>query len=164
MAPGGWQERIELGNGLRRRFCEGAAAADQHVGGENARTARVGHKGEPGSLGARLLGKHLGHVEQLSDRFNPQDTHPAESCLQHLIAPGEGSGMGGCRLGCGLGPADLDDYDGLCKGDLPCGRKERPGIPDGLHVDYNALGVGVIAQIVNEVAPIHIEHGSDGDE
>ena len=43
-------------------------------------------------------------------------------------------------------------------------REERPGVADRLHVDDDALGVRVVAEVVDQVAPADVEHRPDRDE
>ena len=42
-------------------------------------------------------------------------------------------------------------------------RNER-GVADRLHVDDDAVGAGIAAEVVHQVAPVDVEHGADGDE
>ncbi len=53
---------------LRRELGQLAAAGDQRVGRQHARAAGIGDDRQARAPRARLLGQHLGHVEQVGDR------------------------------------------------------------------------------------------------
>ena len=59
------------------------------------------------------------------------------------------------------GPAGLDDDDRLGQGDLARRRQEGPRVADRLHVDDDAVGVRVVAQVVDDVAPADVEHRAE---
>ncbi len=111
-----------------------------------------------------LLGEHLGHVEDLRDRVDPQHADAAEGGVEHLVAAGERAGVRRRRLGRRLGPARLDHDDRLGQRHLARRRQERPRIADRFHVDHDALGVRVVAEVVDQVAPADVEHRADRDE
>ena len=67
-------------------------------------------------------------------------------------------------LAAGLGAAGLDDDDRLGQRHLARGREERPRVADRLHVDDDAVGVRVVAEVVDQVAPADVEHRADRDE
>ena len=164
MAPGRRENLVEvlhrvLGN--RRQL---AAAPDEGVGRQHAGPARVGEDGEVAPLGPGLLAEHLGHVEEVVDVVHPQHAAAAEGRVQDRVAAGKGAGVGGRGLGGGLRAPGLDDDDRLALGDVPRRRQERARVPDRLHVEHNALGLRVVAEIRDHVAPVHVEHRPDGDE
>jgi len=72
--------------------------------------------------------------------------------------------MGGGGLGGGGGAARLDDHDRLGDGYLAGGGEEGAGVADGLHIDHDRVGARVVAQVVDQVAPVDIQHRADGDE
>ena len=66
---------------------------------------------------------------------------------------------------CGpLGATRFDHNDGFGEGDFARRRKKSSRVPDGLHVDDDAFCMRVVAKIIDQVAPINIKHGTDGDE
>ena len=66
--------------------------------------------------------------------------------------------------GSAFGSAGFDHDDRLGIGYLASSREEGAGVADGFHVNDDALGVGIIAQIIDQVTPAHVEHRADGDE
>ena len=76
-----------------------AAVGDQRIGGQHARAAGVGEDGQARALGPRLLGQHLGHVEQVGDGVHAQHAAAAEGRIEHLVAAGERAGVRGGGLG-----------------------------------------------------------------
>ena len=83
--PRGGQEFVVRIHTLGRDLGERAAALHQRVRGENAGATRVGHDAQPVALGARLLGKHIGHVENVGDGIDAQDADAAEGRIQHIV-------------------------------------------------------------------------------
>src|SRR5262249_18783496 len=66
--------------------------------------------------------------------------------------------------GAGLVPARLDDDDLLGAGRGPGGAEELADVADRLHVEDDAARVGVVAEVVDEVGEVHVEHGAHADE
>jgi hypothetical protein len=56
-------------------------------------------------------------------------------------------------------PARLDYDHRFSQRYFARGGEKRPGIADRLHVKENALSVRIIAKVVNQVSPSHIQHG-----
>ena len=158
MAPGRGQNLVEGGHGFGRQFRQLAAASDEHVRGQHGRAAGVGDDGQMRAAGARLLGKNFGHVEQFGDVFHAQHAGALEGRLQNFIAPGQRAGVGGGGLGGGGGAAGLDDDDRLGQRHFAGGGQERAGVADGFHVDDNAAGARIVAQMIDQVAPADIDH------
>jgi hypothetical protein len=115
-------------------------------------------------LGARLLSQDLGHVEEVRDVVYAKDTRSAERGIEHFIAAGKRTRVRSSRFRRSFGAARLDDDDGLGKSHFARGRKEGTGVADAFHVDENGAGLGIVAQVVDEIAPAHIAHGTYGDE
>src|SRR6266542_2389217 len=63
-----------------------------------------------------------------------------------------------------LGTPGFDQDDRLIQGDLARRGKERTRIPDGFHVKDNTAGARVITEIIDQVAPPHIQHRADRKE
>ena len=140
------------------------AAADQHVGGNDARTAGVGDDSEARAFRARLFAENFRHVEQFGNRLHAQDADTLERRLQHFIAARERTGVGRGGFRGGFRATGLDDDDWFGQGDFARGGKKRARIADGFHVDDNAFGVRIIAKMINQIAPAHVEHGTERDE
>ena len=58
----------------------------------------------------------------------------------------------------------LDHDDRLGQRDFARRRKEGTRIADRFHVNHDAVGAGVIAEVVDQVAPVYVQHGADRDE
>src|ERR671910_1669060 len=72
--------------------------------------------------------------------------------------------MGCRRLTRGLGTSGFDHYYRFGQGDLAGRREERTGVADRLHVDDDALRIGVVAEVVDQVSPTYVHHGAYADE
>src|SRR6266540_5597919 len=72
--------------------------------------------------------------------------------------------MGSSSFCSSLCTTGLDDDDRFGQSDFAGSGKETPGVSNGFHVNDDTLGVRIITQIVDQIAPIHIEHRADGDE
>ena len=72
---------------------------EEGVGGQHAGAAGVGDDGEARALGAGLLGKDLGHVEEVGDIVDAQDAGAPEGGVEHVVAAGERAGVGGGGFG-----------------------------------------------------------------
>ncbi len=68
------------------------------------------------------------------------------------------------RFGSPGGASRLDHDDRLGQRHFTRRREERPRVSDRLHVHDNALGVGIVAQVVDQVAPAHVQHRADRDK
>ena len=42
--------------------------------------------------------------------------------------------------------------------------RNEPRVADRFHVDDDAVGARIVAEVVDQVAPVHVEHRADGDE
>ena len=107
-----------------------AAVLDQGVGGQDAGPAGVGDDRQLRPARPRLLGQHVGHVEDLRDRVDPQHADAAERGVEHLVAAGHRAGVRRRRLRRRLGPPRLDHDDRLGQRHLARRREERPGVAD----------------------------------
>src|SRR5579862_9455369 len=67
-----------------------------------------------------------------------------------------------CTRG-GFGASSFDDDDGLAKRDLACSRKKGARVAHRFHVEQNALGVGIVAEVIDEISPAYVEHGAGGN-
>ena len=72
--------------------------------------------------------------------------------------------MRGRSLGRRGGASSLDDDDRLGERNFARGREERARVADRFHVDDDAVGARIVAEVVDQVAPVHVEHRADGDE
>jgi len=164
VAPGRGEEAIQLLHGLGGDPGELAAAGYESVCRQHAGAARVGQDRQAWPLRAWLFTQGLGHVEEVRDVVHAQDAAAHERGVEHLVGAGQGAGVRGGRVGGGGGAAGLDDDNRFSQGDLAGGRVERAGVAHGLHVDQDALGLPVVAEVVDQVPPPHVHHGADADE
>src|ERR1043165_2960191 len=72
--------------------------------------------------------------------------------------------MGNGRFCRGFSMADLDDNDWFGQRHLTRGREKSPRVANRLHVKNDALGMRVVTQIVDQIPPADIEHGTNGNE
>jgi len=162
--PHGRQVLVELLHGLGRELGELAATCDQRVGGHDARAACVGDDSEAGAFGHLVACDELGAVEDLADLEDACDAGALEGCLVDGVFGGHGTGMGRCGAG-GFGEASgLVGHDRLgAREGARCGH-EPAGIRDRLDVQDDRLGLLVLAEVVDEIAEVDVEHVADGDE
>ena len=67
-------------------------------------------------------------------------------------------------LGGGFGAADLDQDDRLGERHFAGGGKERARVADRLHVHHDRAGVGIVAELVDKIAPADIKHRAERHE
>ena len=94
------QDRVERVHRLGGELGQLAAAADERVGGEDARARRRWSRSvrlRPAR--PRLLGEDLGDVEQVGDRVDAQHADPPERGVEHLVGAGQRAGVRRRRLG-----------------------------------------------------------------
>ncbi len=72
--------------------------------------------------------------------------------------------MGRGCLGRLIRAAGFDDYDGLGERNFASRRKKGAGIANRFHINDDAFGLGVIPEIVDEITPTHVEHGTQRDK
>ena len=97
-------------------------------------------------------------------RFTRRTATAPERRFEHFVLSYQSSGMRGCRARRCFGSAGLDGDDRLAERDLPRGREKRTGVPDGLHVDEDALRMGIVAEALDQVAPADVNHGAHRNE
>ena len=136
----------------------------KRVRGKDAGAPGIGEDGKARSAGAWLLGQHFGHIEEVAYRAHAQNSGATKGGFEHLVAAGQRPGVGSGGLGGGVGASGLDDNDGLRERDLAGRADEGPGVSDGFHVEHDGVGAGVVAEVVDQVAPSHVEHGTHRDE
>ncbi len=164
VTPRGWQDLVQfLVRGLGQ-FGQLTAAHEQGIGCQHARPAGVGDDRQASPRGSRLLGKHLGHIKKIGNAVHAQDAAAPESRFEHFVAASQRTGMRSGGLGCPFGAPGLDDNNRLGQRDFTGGREKRPCIADRFHVDDNALGAWIIAQVMDQIAPADIQHRTDGDK
>ena len=164
MAPVRGQQLVELIHRLRRKLGEFAAGGDDGIGGKHSGAPGIGDDGEAWSLGAGLLGKNLGHVEQVGDGVDAEHATTEKGRIQHLVAAGERSRVRGGSMGGGFGASGFDHDDWLGERNFARRRQERASISDGLHVHDDGVRPRIAAQVVDQVSPTHVQHGADRNE
>ena len=163
-APVGRQDLVELGHDIVRDGRRLEVVLGQGVRGHDARAAAVGDDRQPRAGRPGLLGHQFGAVEQPGERGHADDAGPLEGRVVDRVLTDHGADVGGGGAGAGLALARLEHDDRLDAGDRPGRAHELAGVGQVLHVDEDRLDVAVVAQVVDHVAEIHIEHGADGDE
>src|SRR5271157_699378 len=153
MAPLRGKDLVESLHGFGRELGEFAVARHQRVGSEYARSAGVGENTKPLAPGTRLLGQYIRHKEDVSDAVDAKNAGAAEGRVQYFIAAGERAGVRGGGLGSGGGPSRLDDDDRLGQRDFARRREEGARVANRFHVDDDALGARVTAEVIDQVAP-----------
>ncbi len=135
-----------------------SAGSHESVGGQHTRSAGIGDDAEARSARTRLLAESLCHIKEVGDVLHAQHAATAEGSFENVIASGQRSGVGRGSAGSGLGASGFDHDDRLAESNLARRRKERSRVAHRLHVNENALGVGIVAEVINEIAPADIEH------
>ena len=158
VTPGGGQQLVQLGHRVAREFRELPTAHNQRVSREHAGTAGIGQDGQARALGARLLAEDVGHGEQVANGVHTQHAAAAEGSVEDVVAAGQRPGVRGGGFGGGFGPAGFENNNGLGERHLTGRGEKRAGVADRFHVDDDAARVGVIAQIVDQITPVHVEH------
>ena len=72
--------------------------------------------------------------------------------------------MGSRRFGRRFRPAGLDDDDRFTERHFAGGREERRCLTHRLHVDHDGARMGIVAQVVDQIAPSNVQHRADGDK
>ncbi len=164
MTPVGREELVQAPQTLWRKLGQFSTIGHQRVRGQNRRAARIGQDRKPRALGAGLSAEHFGHIEKIRDIVHPQNSRPAEGRVQHFVAARECAGVrGGSPRGL-LRSTGLDHDDRLGECDFTRCGQERPRISHGFHVEQDALGVRVVAKVVDQIAPINIQHRTGRDD
>ena len=149
-----------------------------HVGGDDARAARVGHDRHAvarGHLAAHLaqlalvfVGEGGGEVEQLVDGIHPDDARLLEDGVVDPLGARQRAGVGGRGLGAGAGAPALDHQHRLGPvvpaGDLLDRLDELRPAAQLLDVEQDHLGVVVLVQVAQEIQLVHVGLVADGDE
>ena len=119
------------------------------------------------SLGPRGRGcfaEDVGQLEELGDAVDAEDAAAAESGVVDFVAARHGAGVRGGGFGGGFGAAGFDDDDRFAEGNFARGGEEGASVADGFHVEKDALGVVVGAEVGEEIAPADVEHGAGGND
>ncbi len=161
VAPCFRQQIVERGHRVVGNIGQCATITDERVCGEDAGATRVRQDHQALVFGARLLADDLCRVENIRDGIYTQHPHPAEGRVQYLVAARKRPGMRGGSLRGGFGAPGLNNDNRLFERNLTRSRQERARIAHRFHVNDDGLGVRVIAQVVDHVAPVHIQHGAD---
>ena len=163
-APVGRQDLVQLGHDVVRDGRRIEPVLGQRVRGHDARAAAVGDDRQARAGRPGLFGHQFGAVEQAGERGHADDAGPFEGRIVDRVLADHGADVGGGGAGAGLALARLEHDDRLDPGHRPGRAHELAGVGQVLHVDEDRLDVAVVAQVVDHVAEIHIEHGADGDE
>src|SRR5665648_83804 len=160
----GGQAGFELLVGLGRELGELTAQVQQEVAGHHAGAAGVGHDAEAWPARARDAAQCFARVEQVFDLVDAHDASAAEDGAVQRVVGGDGAGVAGGRKRAARRAAALDDDDRLALGEVPRGAHEFARVSDRLDVEDDAARVRVGAEVVDEVAEVHVGHGADAHE
>jgi hypothetical protein len=162
--PGRRQVRFEPRHRLRRQLRERSLLRDQRVGGDDAGAAGVGHDAQPRSGREPAAPDQLGAVEDVAEVADPRDAGAPERRVVDGVFRRHGAGMGGRGPGRGGEAAGLEGDDRLLPGERARRGHEAPGVRDGFDVEDDGPRVRVLAEVVDEVAEVHVERVPDRHE
>jgi len=158
VAPDSGQHVVVAGHRALGQRGQLAATADERVRGDNGRATGIGHDRQVRPGRPWLLGEHVGDAEQVADALDAQHADPAERRVEHLVGAGQRSCVRGRSARRLRRATRLDDDDRLGQRHLARGGQEGARIADRLHVDQDRARAGVVAQVVDDVAPADIGH------
>jgi len=140
---------------------------NRHIGGDNPGAARIGHDRHFVAPGNFPVGKGCRVVEQLFDGIGANDSRLLEKGFIDPFRACQGTGVRGCRLSAGLGPARFYDQHRRGAGSrgnfLDCPDELRPP-PQFFEIDHDHFGVGILVEVAQEVEFIDVGLVADGDE
>ena len=163
VGPGGGQDFVQPRHGLGPQFRQLHVQVHGAVGGHDAGAAAVGDDGQAVAGGFDVGGQGLGAGEELQDGVHPHHAGPAHQGVEHRVGAHQGAGVGLHRLGAGLVAAHLDQHHRLEAGGGAQGAHEAARVADALDVEQDALGGGVVGQVVEDLAEIQVRRGAGGN-
>jgi len=166
VAPGSesGQVRPEPLVGVRRELRQLAAQREQAIAGHHARSAGVGHDTESGTAWAGHARQDLRRVEHVFDLVHADDACAAKDGAVQRVVAGDGSGVRRGRQSTAREAAALHDDDRLGLGEVARCTHEVPRLVYGLDVQDDRARVWVGAEVVDEVAEVHVGHRAHADE
>ncbi len=164
MAPMHREKCVKSIHGLRREPGQFAAILNQLIGREDSRAARIGDNGKAPARRARLHSENFSHIEQIRNAIDAQNAAAAEGGVEYVVASGKNSRVGCRGVGSLAGASGLDHDDGLVESHFARRGEECAGITDGLHVDDDAARVWVITEVIDEIRPSHVQHGTNREK
>ena len=164
VAPMGREKFTEFGDSLRAQFPRLFIPFAEGIHGHDAGTAGIGDDGHVAAQGAARLAQGLSATEELGDGVHPDHPGPPEQGIIGIILTRQGPGVGGGGLGRGLGAPGLGHDDGLDPGNRAGGTHKLPVVGDIFHIDDDALGPFIVAQVIDHIPKIEISHGADTDK
>jgi hypothetical protein len=99
---------------------------------------------------------HLGDVEELLERVDPDHTGMVEQGIDRSVGASERGGVRRRRPDPGTGPPALDRDDGFGAGDAPGEPSELAGVPEGLEVQEDDVGIRIVLPILQQVVPADV--------
>ena len=160
VTPMGGKKSVESLQSVLREHGQLSAGGHERIGSQDSRSARIRDDAKPRAARTRLLAQRFGHVKEVSDVLHAQHTATAEGGFENVVASGQRAGVGRGSAGSGLGTSSLNYDDRLAESNLASCGKEGSRVTHRFHVYENALGVGIVAEIIDEIAPADIEHRS----
>ena len=163
---GGWQVLAQRVLGLVGEFGQFQTGPDRRVGGQDARTSRIGDDRHLLAARHRNVGVGLGEVEQFLDRPDALDAALQQQRLVDRVGPGQRPGVrrGGAGALCGATGLDGQHRLLLLPEDLATDVDELPAGADVLEVHADDLGLGVVTEVAQQVDLVHVGLVAEADE
>ena len=162
--PRARQERVVLLHRLGRDLRQLTAARHDLVRRDHAGTARVRDHRHARTRRQRLLVQRRRHVVQLLDRVHTHHARLLERRRQHVVRARQRARVRRGGSSSGSRATRLDHVDGLAQRHLARRGDERASVADRLHVDHDRLRVRVVAEVVDQITPVHVHHRADRHE
>ena len=152
----GRYQLLELFVQVWRHIHQLDAVIDAGIGKQDSQASGPGDNYRVFPLGIGQGLEAPGPVQKLLQGVGPDDAALPEGRIVYLVDPGQGTGVGGGGPGPLCGPSGLENHDGLLLGH-PGGRFQKAlAVLDVLHVDGYYLGVGVLAEELQQVVLVYV--------
>jgi hypothetical protein len=136
--------------GCFRKRGQGAARADQDVGGDDRRPAGVGDDADPVAFRDRLGGEGGGGLDQVALVAEGEDPRLFEDEIRGDVFLGQPAGVGGGRLGAFPGAAGLHRQDRLLGRDRGCRPHEVGRVPEAFDIGHDDPRAVIVPQIAHD--------------
>src|SRR3974390_82847 len=109
----------------------------------------------------RLSTQNFGHVEQIRDRIDTQNSDPTKRSLEYSVATGEGTSVRCNGMPCSFGASNLDHDDWFSERHFSRCGKECTRVADRFHINQDAARIEIVSKVEDQVPPPDIKHRSD---